>query len=192
MNKTTNSDDTPGGRDVSGEARTSAGTGSTGGRGGRGTGSATGAGGSGRSGGAGGGGGTGSTGGAGGAGGARRGGGEGHPGEGTGPSRSARPAADIYETADAVEMMIDIPGVSQEDLSLRLDGSELLLEGKVRQRPGEPSGESRLPDSYRRLFALSDAIDRGGISARLRDGVLHLHLEKSEQVKARSIPIEQE
>ncbi len=161
MNKTTNSDDTPGGRDVSGEASSSAA-------------------------------GTGSTGGAGGSGGAGRGGGEGHSGEGTGPSRSARPAADIYETADAVEMMIDLPGVSQEDLSLRLDGSELLLEGKVRQRPGEPSGESRLPDSYRRLFALSDAIDRGGISARLRDGVLHLHLEKSEQVKARSIPIEQE
>lgn len=159
MNKTTNSDDTPGGRDVSGEASSSAG-------------------------GTGGAGGTASTGGA---------GGEGRSGEEAAAfGRSARPAADIYETADAVEMMIDIPGVSQEDLSLRLDGNELLLEAKVRQRPGEPSGESRLPDSYRRLFALSDAIDRGGISARLRDGVLHLHLEKSEQVKARSIPIEQE
>lgn len=112
------------------------------------------------------------------------------PRKGTGEEQAIRPAADIFDTGEAVEIRVDMPGVSRDQLRVTLERNELLVEGDVEEGAGDPVGALRLPRRYRRLFALTDLVDREGISARLHDGVLELTLPKSERVRPRSIPIE--
>jgi HSP20 family protein len=104
--------------------------------------------------------------------------------------QAARPGADIYETAETVEIRLDMPGVPRDGIQVTLEGDDLLVEGTMPEPVGEPAGRSRLPRRYQRLFTLSDVVSREGIRARIRDGVLELTLPKSERVRPRSIPIE--
>jgi HSP20 family protein len=103
------------------------------------------------------------------------------------------PAVDIYETPDALVVLADMPGVSPEDLAIRLENDTLTLEGRS-LASAEPEGQRLLEEfragSYFRQFTLSEAIDREGIDARLNQGVLKLVLPKAEAVKPRRIEVQ--
>jgi HSP20 family molecular chaperone IbpA len=104
--------------------------------------------------------------------------------------RTATPACDIYENKEEVLLVADMPGVAPEALKINLDNDELTLEAR-RDLPQEGallSGEFRACD-YRRSFVLPSGIDGGKISAELKNGILHLHLPKSEDVKPRQIAV---
>lgn len=108
------------------------------------------------------------------------------------PPRTFIPAADVFETADEYRLLADMPGVSQEDLDVTLEKNILTLRGG---RP-EPAPKGFTPawreyesGRYERTFALPDEIDRERIEAKLRDGVLELHLPKARFAKPRKIEI---
>jgi HSP20 family protein len=102
------------------------------------------------------------------------------------------PRADIYETEEAITVVTDMPGVDETSLDITLENNVLSLDGYV--EPLEPEGyslayaEYRVGD-YQRAFTLSDQIDRNGIEAVIKDGVLRLYLPKISEARKRSIAI---
>ncbi len=102
-----------------------------------------------------------------------------------------RPRVDIYETADEVVLLCDMPGVKPQDFDVRFEKGELSLYGKVqaRQAPGEYLQEEYGVGDFYRSFAITPDVDAAKISAESRDGVLTVHLPKQEKVKPKRIAV---
>jgi HSP20 family molecular chaperone IbpA len=100
------------------------------------------------------------------------------------------PRVDIYENEDEVLLVADVPGVDKDGLTIDLDKDQLTLEGHVKeQAPGEALGREFQPVDYRRSFIVPSGIDASKITAELKNGVLTLHLTKSEALKPRQIVV---
>jgi len=102
------------------------------------------------------------------------------------------PRVDIYEDQEAITVVADMPGVDADSVDVTLDNNVLTINGYV--EPTLPEGHSLVYSEYRvgdyqRAFTLSDQIDRDGIEATVRDGVLRVHLPKTSEAKTRKIPI---
>jgi len=102
------------------------------------------------------------------------------------------PRADIYETDDGIFIVADMPGVDESSLDITLENNVLTINGYV--EPVPPQGYSLVYSEYRegdyvRSFRLSDEIDRSGIDATLKDGVLRLHLPKVKEARLRKIAV---
>lgn len=109
---------------------------------------------------------------------------ENRPQEAQTPLREVRrltPAIDIFETDQELLVYADLPGVRSEDLEVRVEHHELMVEGH-RTRGDETW-------AYRRAFTLPDTVDTDKIRAECHNGVLKLTLPKSEAVKPRRLPI---
>lgn len=98
------------------------------------------------------------------------------------------PAVDIYENAEELLVVADLPGVTQENLAVRLEKGELTFEGRRTDAAEREQGADNLPD-YRRSFVVPQGIDADRITAELQAGVLRIHLPKSASLKPRQIPI---
>ncbi len=101
------------------------------------------------------------------------------------------PRIDIYETGEELVLQADLPGVAPEHLDVQFENRELRIHGKVSPRQENIRflyGEYGIGDFYR-SFAIGESIDSKGISAELKDGVLTLHLPKTEAVKPRRIEV---
>jgi HSP20 family molecular chaperone IbpA len=101
------------------------------------------------------------------------------------------PRIDIWETDEELVLYADMPGVSAENLDIRFENRELTIHGKVCPRHENINflyGEYGIGDFFR-TFAIGETIDSAKISAELKDGVLILHLPKTEAVKPRRIQV---
>lgn len=103
------------------------------------------------------------------------------------------PATDILEMEDGFHIIMDMPGVSSDNLIIDIEESELNIRGSS-SYPEADAGLRRLHTefgaaSYQRSFTLSDLVDRDNVKAELKDGVLRLFLPKAEAMKPRRIPI---
>jgi HSP20 family protein len=103
------------------------------------------------------------------------------------------PPVDVFEDANGITLKADLPGVSREGLAVRVEGDQLTLEGTLSLGESaklEPVyAEVRLA-RYRRTFALSRDLDTEKIEAKMKNGVLTLHVPKAEQAKPRRIPVQ--
>ena len=108
------------------------------------------------------------------------------------PQRAVQPAVDVYEDETGITLLADMPGVPREQLELRVDGDELLIEAGV--QVATPDGlepvyaEVRVP-RYRRSFTLSRELDSARIDASLKDGVLTLRIPKQAHAQPRRIAV---
>jgi len=100
------------------------------------------------------------------------------------------PPVDVLENADEILLHADMPGVETKDLEISFDHGQLTLSARRDVvSEGRPlSSEFRAYDYFRR-FAVPPGVDAAKIRADLKDGVLQLHLPKSEAFKPRRIPI---
>lgn len=109
--------------------------------------------------------------------------------------RTYRPLVDIIERKDDIVLTADMPGVDEKTVEVTLEKNVLTIYGAV--EPAAPEGyrlyasEYGLGD-YRRVFKLSDEVDRDRIRAAVRDGVLRLVLPKAEAVRTRKIEVKAE
>ena len=100
------------------------------------------------------------------------------------------PRVDIYENDNELLLLADVPGVAKDGLMINLDKEQLTIEGHLEEAsPDEALGREFTSFDYRRSFAVPVGIDAGKISADLKDGVLSLHLPKSEALKPRQIEV---
>ena len=88
---------------------------------------------------------------------------------------------DIYEGADELLLLADLPGVEPEGLNVSFEAPELRIEGR--------RGSGEAADVYSRTFRVSEQIDPSGISAELSAGVLRLRLAKAAHTKPRKIEV---
>ncbi len=108
------------------------------------------------------------------------------------PQRAVLPAVDVFEDGAGITLLADMPGVTKDQLELKIEGDALLIEGAV--RPLTPEGleavyaEVRVP-RFRRSFTLSRELDTARIEANLKDGVLTLRIPKQAHAQPRRIPV---
>ncbi len=104
---------------------------------------------------------------------------------------SYTPRIDIWESEDELVLYADMPGVAAENLDIQFENRELRIQGKVTPRHEDVNflyGEYGIGDFYR-TFSIGETIDSEKISAEMKDGVLTLHLPKTEAVKPRRIEV---
>lgn len=103
-----------------------------------------------------------------------------------------RPAVDIFENGESIELYADLPGVNEEGLSVEVDGKTLTVQGDI-QIDMPKAMRSLYADvrstRYQRAFTLSDELDTGAIRAGLNDGVLTVTIPKKEEVRPRKIEV---
>jgi HSP20 family protein len=102
------------------------------------------------------------------------------------------PLADIYETKDAVTMLLDMPGADPESLNVTLDKRVLTV--AARSVSSAPEGYTLIhaeyqDANYQRAFSVSDQIDSERIDAIFKDGVLRLNLPKTTPSPAKKIVV---
>jgi len=88
---------------------------------------------------------------------------------------------DIYEGADELLLLADLPGVEPEGLAVSFEAPDLRIEGR--------RGSGDTASVYSRTFRVSEQIDANAISAELTAGVLKLRLGKAAHTKPRKIEV---
>jgi HSP20 family molecular chaperone IbpA len=101
------------------------------------------------------------------------------------------PRFDIWESEDEMVLYGDLPGVASEDLDIHFEKGDLKIFGRVAPRNVniEPLYSEYGIGDFHRTFSVSEVIDAEKISAELKNGVLTVHLPKSEAVKPRRIEV---
>jgi len=112
--------------------------------------------------------------------------------EKTVPARYFVPPTDIYETTDALTLVMEMPGVEKKHLAMTLENDILRVEARIdfaKYDGLEPVYTEYNVGHYARAFTIGSAIDQDKISAQLDGGVLTLTLQKAEKAKPRRIDI---
>jgi HSP20 family protein len=112
--------------------------------------------------------------------------------EKTVPGRYYVPYADIYETDEALCVVMEMPGVEKKDLNVALENAVLRVDGQInfsKYEGMDPVYTEYNVGHYARSFTLSNKIDQERISAQLDDGVLTLTLPKAKESQPRRISI---
>lgn len=112
--------------------------------------------------------------------------------EQTMPGRYYVPSTDIYETDEALTVVMEVPGVEKKDLNVEVEAAVLRVEGRIdfgKYEGLEPVYSEYNVGHWARSFTLSDKIDQNGIHADLNDGVLTLTLSKAKEAQPRRIPL---
>jgi len=112
--------------------------------------------------------------------------------ERTVPGRFFVPHTDVYETEDALTVVMEVPGVAREAIGIELKEGVLRVEGRI--DPSKYGGMEPVYTEYSvghwaRSFSLSDRVERERIEARLEDGVLTLTLPKTAEARPRRIAV---
>jgi HSP20 family protein len=107
-----------------------------------------------------------------------------------GQERYMRPPVDIYETPSGLVLMADLPGVTKDNLEVKVDDNLLTIQAKAADMvPGEPIyREYELPGFFRQFEVVED-INVENIKAELKNGVLMLNLPLSEKAKPKRIEV---
>jgi HSP20 family protein len=112
--------------------------------------------------------------------------------ESTVPARAFLPATDIFESADALTIVMEMAGVDKKNLDVNVEDGILTVEGRLdfsKYEGMQPVYTEYNIGHYRRSFSLSSKIDQDRISAQMQDGVLTLLLPKAEEAKPRRISV---
>jgi HSP20 family protein len=105
-------------------------------------------------------------------------------------ARLTVPDLDVRETADAITVEAELPGVDEKDVTVTLANGVLIIKGEKKQEKGEGEGESyhvteRSYGSFQRSILLPETIDDTQIQAKFDKGVLTVTAaKKPEAVKA--------
>jgi len=103
------------------------------------------------------------------------------------------PPVDVFERGDNLVIRAELPGVSREDIDIRVENGVLLLQGQ-RKREEEVDERNafrleRMFGAFTRSFSLPTTVDASKIGARLKDGVLEIALPKAEAAKPKKVSI---
>ncbi len=112
--------------------------------------------------------------------------------ERTVPARYYVPAADIYETETALSVILEMPGVKKENVTVDLERNVLRVEGRIEFANYEDADAVYTEYNighFSRSFSIGNAVDPNRIEASASDGILTLTLHKKTEVQPRRIQI---
>ena len=108
------------------------------------------------------------------------------------PKQALAPAVDIAESESGITLVADMPGVAKDRLTIKVEGDNLTIEGQAQVDVPESiellHSEVRSP-YFRRSFTLSRDLDPAKIEATLKNGVLQMHIPKSEEARPKRIDV---
>ena len=110
-----------------------------------------------------------------------------------GPSATWSPLVDIQETAEALIVTAELPGVKEEQITVELQGRTLVLRGERSQDPARP-GENfhrveRVYGPFQRAFTLAVPVEEAQVRANFRHGVLEVYLPKKGPARRQTVPV---
>ncbi len=104
------------------------------------------------------------------------------------------PSADISETDKEYLIRAELPGLKKEDVKVTLSDGAITIEGERKQQKEEKNERfHRVESSYgsfTRTFSLPDNIKADAVRCESKDGVLTVHIPKTEQKKPKEIAIQ--
>ena len=103
------------------------------------------------------------------------------------------PSVDISETDTEYLIKAELPEVKKEDVKVTLQDGVLTIQGERRQEKEEKDKKfhrvERSYGSFVRSFTLPDYVDDAKVKAEFKEGILNLHLPKSERAKPKAIEV---
>jgi len=113
-------------------------------------------------------------------------------GESWWPATENWPRTNMYEIADQLEMLVEAPGYTKDDLNVKIQGNYLEITGARKADTPEGYTAHRLERgtaSFSRSFTLPVEVDANKVTATLKNGILTLMLPKAEIAKPKQITI---
>jgi len=102
------------------------------------------------------------------------------------------PALDLYQTADNVVAVVELPGMRKEDIDISLHDGMLTIAGERQSSSGEGENAERterFSGKFRRSVSLPTRVDAGKVSATYKDGILTVTLPKAEEAKPKKVEV---
>jgi HSP20 family protein len=106
------------------------------------------------------------------------------------------PPVNVEETADALWLSAELPGLTEDEVSIELENNVLTIGGEKTEERTEGDEERRYHlwerryGSFQRSFTLPRTVSADGIRAHFDHGILKIHLPKVPEAKGRKIEIE--
>ena len=104
-----------------------------------------------------------------------------------------RPAADISETSKEYLIKAELPAVKKEEVDVSVHDGVITIKGERRIETSNDDEKQHRVESFRgsfsRSFSLPADVDESAISAESKDGVLQVHLPKTEVKQPKPIEI---
>jgi HSP20 family protein len=103
------------------------------------------------------------------------------------------PLTDYYEDEGSFYLKMEMPGVAEKDVEMDIYDDELIVTGRIRKTTENEECSiysEYLDGSYHRHFAIMDGVDRPGVKAKIKDGLLTVTLPKKEEYKPRKVLVE--
>lgn len=108
-------------------------------------------------------------------------------------STAWQPQADVFRTDEAFVVRLDVPGVAEDQLSVRTEDGRMIV---TAERSTDANVErdhwvrrERMAGSFTRTFSLPDGADPDKITANLDHGVLELRIPHAPERQPRQIPV---
>ncbi len=103
------------------------------------------------------------------------------------------PPVDVYEDEHAITLKLEVPGVEQKDIDVRLENSTLTIRGERKFEKEEKEENfhriERRYGSFARSFSLPNTVDAEQASAEFENGVLKIRLAKKAEAKRKQIKV---
>jgi HSP20 family protein len=103
------------------------------------------------------------------------------------------PPVDIYEDEHNIILKIEVPGIDEKDIDVRIQNNTLTVQGdrKIEKEEKEENFRrvERQYGSFTRSFTLPSSVDPGQVSARCDKGVLKINLGKKAEAKPTQIKV---
>ena len=102
------------------------------------------------------------------------------------------PRTNLYDAGDHFELKAEVPGMTKEDLNIRIQGNYLEVSGTRKSDVPEGYKAHRIERqeiSFTRSFTLPADVDVEKVGASLKNGILSLTLPKAEAAKPKQITI---
>ena len=115
--------------------------------------------------------------------------------EGDSPLTTASfvPAVDIYEDAQKVMLKLEVPGIEEKDLDVRVENNTLTVKGERKFEKEEKEENfhriERRYGSFFRAFTLPTTVETENIDAKYENGVLRLGLKKRPEAQPKQIKV---
>jgi len=103
------------------------------------------------------------------------------------------PPVDIYEDEHKIALKLEVPGIDEKDIDVRIEGNTLIVHGERKIEKEEKEENFRRIErqygSFTRSFTLPISVDAGQVSAHYDKGVLKINLAKKAEAKPKQIKV---